>query len=200
MRAIPVRATASGVVTQFNAVLGSRADPEMVLYEIADLSKVWFVASVHERDLSAIRVGTSVRVALSDGPEAALPGQVDLVEPLVEEATRTARVRIVVPNRDGALRPGQYGEVELELPATEGLFVPRDAVIQTGEHAYVFVATSAERFEPRSVRTGLARDGRVQLLSGVAAGERVVTRGSFMLDSESRLQTSLGAAPAAKPP
>jgi hypothetical protein len=74
--------------------------------------------------------------------------------------------------------------------------VPRDAVIRTGEHEYVYVATSAERFEPRVVRTGLSREGRVQVLSGVAEGDRVVTRGSFMLDSESRLQASLAAAPA----
>jgi Cu(I)/Ag(I) efflux system membrane fusion protein len=199
IRAIAVRAPAAGFVTRFNAVLGSRADPEMVLYEIADLSSVWVVASVHESDLNAIRAGMTARFTATNSEAAPLNGRVDLVEPLLAESTRTTRVRLVVPNRDGRLRPGQYGEVEFELPASPGLFVPRDAVIRTGEHEYVYVATSAERFEPRLVRTGLSRDGRIQLLSGAAEGDRVVTRGSFMLDSESRLQASLGATPAATP-
>jgi membrane fusion protein, copper/silver efflux system len=197
IRAIPVRAPAGGYVTRFNAVLGSRAEPEMVLYEIADLSSLWVIASVPERDLGAIRSGTPARFSSSSSPEP-LSGRVDLVEPSLEESTRTSRVRLVIQNKSGQLRPGQFGEVEFELPASAGLFVPRDAVIRTGEHEYVYVAVSAERFEPRLVKIGLAREGRLQIVSGVEEGERVVTRGSFMVDSESRLQASLAAAPAPK--
>ena len=120
----------------------------------------------------------------------------DLIEPLLEESTHHAGARLVVPNRDGRLRPGQFGEVEFELPRLARALPPRDAVIRTGEHEYVYVATSADRFEPRVVRTGLAR-GRVQVLSGVAEGDRVVTRGSFMFDSESRLQGVSGRSPGA---
>lgn len=196
IRAVAVRAPAAGYVTKFNAVLGSRAEPESVLYEVADLSSVWIIASVHERDLNAMSVGMTARFTTTNTQAEPLNGRVDLIEPLLEESTRTTRVRLVVPNRDGRLRPGQFGEVGFELPASAGLFVPRDAVIRTGEHEYVYVATGADRFEPRLVRSGLSREGRVQLLSGVSAGDRVVTRGSFMLDSESRLQASLAAAPA----
>ncbi len=196
IRAIAVRAPAGGYVTRFNAVLGSRAEPEMVLYEIADLSSVWIIAGVHERDLQAMHVGMNARFTATNNRTEPLSGRVDLIEPILEESTRTARVRLVVPNPDGHLRPGQFGEVEFELPASQGLFVPRDAVIRTGEHEYVYVATGAERFEPRLVRAGLSREGRIQILSGVSKGDRVVTRGSFMLDSESRLQASLAAAPA----
>jgi Cu(I)/Ag(I) efflux system membrane fusion protein len=196
IRAVAVRAPAAGYVTRFNAVLGSRAEPETVLYEIADLSRVWVIASVHERDVNAVRVGRTARFTTTNGQAEPLRGRVDLIEPFLEESTRTTRVRLVVPNRDGRLRPGQFGEVEFELQALPGLFVPADAVIRTGEHEYVYVATSADSFEPRLVRTGLSREGRVQLHSGVAEGDRVVTRGSFMLDSESRLQASLAAAPA----
>jgi Cu(I)/Ag(I) efflux system membrane fusion protein len=203
MRTIPVRATASGFVTRFNAILGSRADPEMVLYEIADLSTVWVIASVHERDVASLKVGAPARFKQS-GSEEALTGKVDLIEPMLEESTRTTRVRVSFPNKDGTLRPGQFGEVEFELPASDGLFVASDAVIRTGEHEYIYVATAPDRFEPRSVRTGITREGRVQVLSGVAAGDKIVTRGSFMLDSESRLQASLAAvatpAPSASPP
>lgn len=195
MRAVPVRATSSGYITRFNAVLGSRADPEMTLYEITDLSQVWIVASVHEQDVISLRRGSPVRFRLSGNVTTTRSARIDLIEPLVEEATRTTRVRLVIPNREGTLRPGQFGEVEFDLPTTDGVFVPRDAVIRTGEHNYVYVATGADRFEPRSVRTGMVREGRVQILSGVAEGDRIVTRGSFMLDSESRLQASLAATP-----
>ncbi|HSC86461.1 MAG TPA: efflux RND transporter periplasmic adaptor subunit, partial [Polyangiaceae bacterium] len=200
IRALPIRAPAAGVVTRFNALLGSRADPEMVLYEIADLSKVWVIASVHERDVSSMRVGMEVRFTSANSTQEALTGKVDLIEPILEESTRTARVRIVLANADGNLRPGQFGEVEFELSGSLGLSVPRDAVIRTGEHEYVYLATGTDRFEPRLVRTGLSREGRVQVLSGLAEGDRVVTRGSFMLDSESRLKASLAASSSAAPP
>jgi len=195
IRAVAVRAPAGGFVTRFSAVLGSRADPEMVLYEIADLSSVWVIASVHERDVRTLRAGTVARFIAAGGEREPLTGKIDLIEPALDELTRTTGVRLVLPNRDGQLRPGQFGEVEFELPAVSGLLVPRDAVIRTGEHEYVYVATGTDRFEPRNVTTGLAREGRVQVLSGLSAGDRVVTRGGFMLDSESRLQASLAAAP-----
>lgn len=195
MRVIAVRAPSTGYVTRFNAVLGSRADPDTVLYEIADLSTLWVIASVHERDLAALSVGSIARFFVAGAARDPVTGKVDLVEPALDEATRSARVRIVLSNRDAKLRPGQFGEVELELPALHGLFVPRDAVIRTGEHEYVFVASGPDRFEPRSVRTGIARNDRVQVLEGIAPGERVVTRGTFMLDSESRLQASLASTP-----
>lgn len=198
IRAVAVRAPASGYVTRYAAVLGTRADPSMVLYEIADLSSVWVVASVHERDVASVRAGAPARFTLSGARGEAMTARIHLVEPSLDEATRTARVRLVLPNKDGQLRPGQFGEVELELPAEEGLFVPRDAVIRTGEHEYVYLDTGGDRLVPRLVRTGLARDGQVLVLEGVAEGDEVVTRGSFMLDSESRLQASLAGAPAAE--
>jgi membrane fusion protein, copper/silver efflux system len=200
IRALPVRAPSAGYVTRFSAVLGFRADPETVLYELADLSTVWVVASVHERDIANIRVGSKVRFTVAGQAAAPVEARVELVEPQVEESTRTSRVRIAVKNRKFLFRPGQFGEVEFALPATQGLFVPRDAVIHTGEHQYVYVLTGNDSFEPRIIRDGVEVDARTQVLEGLVAGERVVTRGSFMLDSESRLQASLAAAPGAPAP
>ncbi len=197
MRALPVRAPSPGYVTRFNAVLGSRADPETVLYELADLSTVWVVASVHERDVGNLRVGMTAHFVITGQQITPIEARVELVEPLLEESTRTSRVRLAVRNRDFLLRPGQFGEVTFDLPAAEGLFVPREAVIHTGEHEYVYVATGNEKFEPRVVRTGTEVDARIQIIEGLSAGERVVTRGSFMLDSESRLKASLTATPKA---
>lgn len=195
IRAIAIRSPTSGYVTRFNAVLGSRAEPEVALYEIADLSDVWVIASVFEQDVTTLTVGTTARFIATKNYAEPLNGRVDLIEPIVDESTRTTRIRLVVPNRGGHLRPGEFGEVLFDLPISTGLFIPRDAVIHTGEEEYVYVATSIDRFEPRLIRTGFSRNERIQVLAGVSEGERVVTRGSFMLDSESRLQTSLAAAP-----
>jgi Cu(I)/Ag(I) efflux system membrane fusion protein len=196
MRAIPVRAPISGHVTSFNAVLGLHASPETTLYEIADLSRVWVIASVHERDLPHVRTGMPARFASSSRPNDPVAARVELVEPEVSEATRTARVRLTIQNAKFELRPGQYGDVTFELPESTALVVPKDAVIHTGTHAYVFVDVGAGRFEPRTVRAGTQAGDRVQVLEGLAEGDRVVARGSFMLDSESRLQASLAAVPA----
>ncbi len=184
-------------MTRFNAVLGFRADPETVLYELADLSTVWVVASVHERDIGSVRPGTTAHFSVTGQSTAPIEARVELVEPQLDENTRTSRVRLTVKNRNFLLRPGQFGEVSFDLPASQGLFVPRDAVIYTGEHQYVYVVHGSERFEPRIVRTGTEVEARIQVAEGLAAGDRVVTRGSFMLDSESRLQASLAATPGA---
>jgi membrane fusion protein, copper/silver efflux system len=197
IRALPVRAPSSGYVTRFNAVLGFRADPETVLYELADLSTVWVVASVHERDVESVRAGTTAHFAVTGQSTAPIVAQVELVEPRLDESTRTSRVRLALKNRNFLMRPGQFGEVTFNLPAAEGLFVPRDAVVHTGEHQYVYVVSGADRFEPRIVRTGTEVDAKIHVIDGLTAGDRVVTRGSFMLDSESRLQASLAAAPTA---
>lgn len=199
-RSLPVRAPSSGYVTRFNAVLGFRADPETVLYELADLSTVWVIASVHERDIANIRAGSAVYFTAAGSAATRVEARVELVEPLLDESTRTSRVRILLKNKKFAFRPGQYGEVEFSLPAAKGLFVPRDAVIHTGENEYVYVVNGNDRFEPRSIRSGIEFAARTQILEGLAAGERVVTRGSFMLDSESRLQASLAAGPTASAP
>jgi Cu(I)/Ag(I) efflux system membrane fusion protein len=195
MRAIPVRAPISGHVTRFNAVLGLHASPDTTLYEIADLTRVWVIASVRERDLPNVRAGMTARFASSSQPNNGVVARVDLVEPEVSETTRTARVRLTIQNSKFELRPGQYGDVTFELPESTALLVPRDAVIHTGEHAYVFVDVGSGRFEPRTVRVGTQAGERVQILDGLSEGDRVVSRGSFMLDSESRLQASLAAAP-----
>ncbi len=191
LRAIPVRAPSSGYVTRFNAVLGSRADPETILYELADLSTVWVIASVHERDLVNIRTGMKAKFAVTGQSAASVEVRVELIEPALDEATRTSRVRLTLNNKAYTLRPGQFGEVSFELPTATGLFVPAGAVIHTGELQYLYVASDSERFEPRAVHTGLEANGQIQILDGAHAGERVVTRGSFMLDSESRLNASL---------
>jgi Cu(I)/Ag(I) efflux system membrane fusion protein len=196
-RTVAVRAPSSGVVTKFYAVLGTRAMPESPLYEIADLSRVWVVASLHERDLPYVRAGMTAEFTPHGRPNDVRTAKVALVEPDVSTATRTTRARLVLENKDYELRPGQYGEVSFALPETKSLVVPRDALVDTGTAQYVFVASGDGRFEPRSVRVGEAIDDRLQITDGLKEGENVVTRGGFLIDSESRLRASLQASPAA---
>lgn len=193
IRATPLRAPRAGHVLQRGAVLGVYAMPETVLYEIADLSRVWVVASISEGDLASARAATRVTFRLMGATSAseAVEARIALVEPLVDESTRTARVRLVLDNARGELRPGQLGDVLFELGSATALLVPRDAVMDTGEHRYVFVDRGDGAFAPRAVRTGALIEHRWELLEGVAEGERVVTRGAFLLDAESRLSAAL---------
>ena len=196
-RAVPVRAPIDGYVTRYGAILGQYVTPETVLYELADLSRVWIIASLAERDLARVRRGTAALFAAAGADSPPLAARVELVEPSVGAETRTARVRLAVANPALRLRPGQYGDVTFALPGALALVVPRDAVTDTGTARYAFVATGEGRFEPRRVRTGALVGDDLEVTAGLREGERVVARGGFMLDSESRLQSALGAGPAA---
>ncbi|TAK30815.1 MAG: efflux RND transporter periplasmic adaptor subunit [Myxococcaceae bacterium] len=197
MRAVPIRAPIGGYVTRYAAVLGQYATPDMTLYELSDLSRVWIVASLYERDLARVRRGMTAQFVAAGESGPAVEARVDLIEPSVGADTRTARARLSVANPTMRLRPGQYGDVTFSLPSTASLVVPRDAVADTGVAQYVFVDRGGGRFEPRRVRTGVLAGEDLEVTDGLREGERVVTRGSFMVDSESRLQAALAASPVA---
>jgi Cu(I)/Ag(I) efflux system membrane fusion protein len=198
MREVPVRAPISGTITRRSAVLGQYAMPETVLYELTDLGRVWVMAHVPDDLLARVRVGQSARFVASDDTGAApREARVRWIEPTVSPVTRSGRVRFALDNPGHALRPGQRGEVRLTLPggaATAGaLRVPRDAVIDTGDARYVFVDLGEGRFAPRAVRLGRRVEESFLVLEGLRVGERVVARGAFMLDAESRLRGALAA-------
>ncbi|MBI3203484.1 MAG: efflux RND transporter periplasmic adaptor subunit [Myxococcales bacterium] len=190
-RTVGIGAPISGFVTQKNVVLGSYVAPETVLYEIVDLSKVYVVASVFQRELGLVQVGSEGKFS-APGLAAPVVAKVDLIYPRVDAEARTTRVRFSVKNPDMGLRPGQYGWVELSQAARTVVAVPRDALIDTGLERYVFVQESPGRFAPRTVEVGveLGTD-RVELTAGVRPGESVVSGATFLLDSESRLKASL---------
>ncbi len=193
LRAVPVRAPAGATVVRNAAVQGAYATPDAALYELADLSRVWVVASVWERDLARVRRGATARFVPGGGGPA-VTARVLLVEPAVAADSRAARVRMEAPNPARALRPGMYGEAYFEGVSDGGvarLELPRDAVIDTGAARYVFVQTGEGTFEPRTVRLGALFEDRWEVLDGVLEGERVVSRGTFMVDSESRLRAAL---------
>ncbi len=198
MREVPVRAPISGTITRRGAVQGQYATPETVLYEITDLSRVWVMAHVPDDVLARVRVGMEGRFLRADEDPSGPPRivRVRWIEPAVSAVTRSGRVRFELSNPGQSLRPGQRGEVRLALPERDagvgpGVRVPRDAVIDTGLSRYVFVDLGGGRFAPRAVRLGRRVDESYEVLAGLRAGERVVARGAFMLDAESRLRAAL---------
>jgi Cu(I)/Ag(I) efflux system membrane fusion protein len=191
MRVVSTFSPASGYVTKKNVVLGSYVTPELALYEIVDLSKVYVVADVSQRDIRALRIGTVGRFVPSQDASTAITAKVDLVYPEVSAEARTTRVRMQVGNSSLSLLPGQYGYVDFVLEPAKVVVVPRDAVVDTGRATYVFVDDGGGRYTPRVVTLGKELDDGFQVVAGVQPGERVVSSGTFLVDSESRLQASL---------
>lgn len=189
--AMPIRSPVGGYVAKKGALPGLYVQPGTELFQIADLSTVWVVADVYESDMSRIQVGQDGRLLLGAYPGEAFTGRVQFIYPAVNPESRTLQARMEFKNPGLRLRPGMYGDVVIELASAEGLAVPTDAVVDTGELQYVFLVRGGGRFEPRVVRLGARGDGLVQLLEGVSAGDVVVTTANFLVDSESRLRAAV---------
>lgn len=190
-RLVTLVAPRSGVVVNRGISVGTAVDPSTPLLTIADLARVWVLAEVPEAGIAAIRVGSTARLEFPASGRDPFTARVDFLYPTLTERTRTLRVRFSVGNPRGTLRPGLYGNAIFELPGTATLTVPRDAVVDTGRQQHVFVSTG-DRFEPRPVTLGVQLADRIEILSGLTAGERIVSAGVFLLDSESRLRATGG--------
>ncbi len=201
-RRIAIVATADGVVTDKAVQEGMRVDAGEALYKTADLSDVWLIAQVQEQDLGAIQPGQQAHATFVAFPGRTFEGKVDFVYPSLSAETRTARVRIVVPNPDSALRAAMYANVEIDGSAggEPVLSVPNSAVLDNGTRQVVLVARGEGRFEPRSVQLGIHGDDWVQVLNGVKPGDHVVVGANFLIDAESNLRSALqGFTDGAKP-
>jgi RND family efflux transporter MFP subunit len=178
----------SGFVMERNAYPSQRVTPETVLYTVADLSTVWVIADVFEYEAVNIRLNQPASLTLTYLPGRTFHGRVSYILPQVDPATRTLKVRIEVANPGYALKPDMYGEVEFQTGGARRLVVPQSAVLNSGDHQTVFVDRGNGSFEPRAVKIGEQMDDRIEILSGLKAGERIVTSGNFLMDSESRLK------------
>ncbi|MDR3734261.1 MAG: efflux RND transporter periplasmic adaptor subunit [Acidobacteriaceae bacterium] len=180
---------------------GLRFERQAELYTIGDLSHVWIIAEVFGRDAKTFRPGTAARVTLPETGES-FRATVSNVLPEVDPVTRTLRVRLEVDNPGFKLRPNMYVSVDLPITLPAGLSVPEDAILDSGLSKRVFVQASEGQFESRRVEVGWQLGDRVQILKGLRAGDLVVSSGTFLVDSESRLQladTSGGSMNAASP-
>lgn len=190
-RTVNVRAPAAGHITRRSAIQGLYVTPGAELFQIADLSRVWVLADVYESEIGRVKVGQRAVFETSAWPGERFAGRVGFVYPAVNTGTRTLQARLELRNPGLRLRPGLYGEVSLDMGAREAVTVPREALVDTGDVQYVFVAMERGRFEPRRVRVGWSGTDRVAILEGVAEGERVVTTAGFLVDSESRLRAAI---------
>ncbi|MGA2771145.1 MAG: efflux RND transporter periplasmic adaptor subunit [Bryobacteraceae bacterium] len=178
----------SGFVMERNAFPSQRVTPDTVLYTVADLSTVWVIADVFEYEAVNIHLNQPAALTLAYLPGRAFHGRVSYILPQVDPATRTLKVRIEFANPGYALKPDMYGEVEFQTGGARKLVVPQSAVLNSGDHQTVFVDRGNGYFEPRAVRIGEQMDGRIEILGGLKAGERIVVSGNFLMDSESRLK------------
>lgn len=181
------------VVDKANVYKGSSVMSGQLVLRLADRSTMWVEARVPEGSLGRLRVGQRATIAVDGarGPE--ITGDVVFIHPDLDEMTRTAIVRVAVPNPGGTLRAGMFAVAAIDAGSgTEVTVVPREAVIDSGASQVVFVSTGRGRYEPRRVRTGDSGEGGlVEIVSGVEPGESVVASGQFLLDSESRLREAI---------
>lgn len=187
------RAPADGIVVEKMAVAGQMMKPGERIYRLADLSSVWIHAQIYENDLAVVRPGQSATVRATFGRARDLTGEVALILPQISEQTRTATARFALPNAEGDLRPGMFVDVRFSVQLSDSaVLVPETAVLRSGERNTVFIARDGGSFEPREIKLGArSQDGRYEVIEGLADGERVVTSGQFMLDSESQLREAI---------
>jgi Cu(I)/Ag(I) efflux system membrane fusion protein len=172
-------------------VEGIRIGPADTPFELTDLGSVWGVADVYEPELAQVKVGMPAELTLGSFPDRTFHGRVAFIDPQVDPKSRTVKVRVTLPNPRGELKPEMFGEMVLQSRARQGLVIPVDAVLDSGVRKVVFVALGDGRFSPREVETGTSTGDTVEIRSGLKAGEAVVTRANFLVDSESRLRAAL---------
>lgn len=192
-KTLRILAPMDGFVLEKMVVQGQMVDPGMKIYRLADLGLVWVQAQIYEQDLAYVKLGQEATVTLSYLPDREFRGRVTYIYPNVDEKTRTARVRMEFHNPGYFLKPGMFATVQVasELEPSV-LLVPDMAILRSGEKNTVFVALEEGKFEPRTITLGpQAENGMYQVISGLKDGERIVTSGQFMLDSESQLREAI---------
>jgi membrane fusion protein, copper/silver efflux system len=192
-RTLTVTAPASGIVAEKKAIKGQMVEPGMTLYRLADLATVWVQAQVYEHDLPDVKEGQEAEMTLTYLPGRKVPGRVTYVYPTLDEKTRTGKVRMEFPNPSLEMKPGMFASVAVKAELSPAaLLVPDTAILRSGETNTVFIALDGGRFEPRIVTIGARGEGGVyEALTGLREGDRVVTSGQFMLDSESQLKEAI---------
>ncbi len=192
-KTLTVAAPIDGYVMEKTVVQGQMVEPGMKLYELVNHDTVWVLAKIYEQDLPLLRLGQEALVAVTSLPGAQFRGRVAFIYPTLDEKTRAATVRAEFHNPGHLLKPGMYATVQINAEVqASALLVPDSAVLRSGARNTVFVALGGGKFDPRTAVLGAEADGGMyQVISGLNEGERVVTSGQFMLDSESQLREAI---------
>ena len=191
-RELEIDSPASGFIVERTARPNMYVQPGAKLYSIADLSTVWVYAQVFQNDLSRVRVGIPAEITVDSYPGQTFPGQVSFIWPQLDETTRTAKVRLEIPNPDLKLSLGMFVNIRLDVPMGRQLVTPASGVFQTGTRQIAFVEKGQGHFVPREIEAGARAGDDVVVSKGLRPGERIVTSANFLIDSESQLQAALG--------
>jgi membrane fusion protein, copper/silver efflux system len=183
----------SGFVLEKSAYKGMNVMPGMALFKLADLSVVWLYADIYEYELPFIRLGQQASIQLSYTPGETFTGKAIYIYPSLNPETRTAKVRFEIPNSHERLKPEMYANVEIKVRLGQKLAVPEGAIIDTGIRQLAIIDKGNGYFEPREVKVGAKVDNYYEVISGLKAGERVVTSANFLIDSESKFKEAVGA-------
>ncbi|WP_094604297.1 Cation efflux system protein CusB [Sporomusa silvacetica DSM 10669] len=176
-----------GTVLEKQVLPGAFIMPGDKLYSLSDLSTVWLYADIYEKDIAGIKPGQPVMVNSGAYPGETFTGQVTFINPVLDDATRTVKVRVEMANPSGKLKPNMFVNANVQIPLGDSLVIPESSILDTGSRKIVFVAQSEDTFVKREVVTGQYADGYVQILSGLQPGETVVTAATFLIDSQTKL-------------
>jgi Cu(I)/Ag(I) efflux system membrane fusion protein/cobalt-zinc-cadmium efflux system membrane fusion protein len=192
-RELEVDSPVTGYIIDRKAFPNMYVQPGMKLYSVADLSTVWVHAQVFQSDIGRVKVGDPASITVDSYPGKTFPARVRFIWPEVDMATRTAKVRLEIPNPDLKLSLGMFANVHLSVPLGRQLVIPASGVYRSGTRQIAFVDHGDGYFEPRDIETGARAGDDFIVLKGLKAGERIATSANFLLDSESQLQAAMGA-------
>lgn len=176
-----------GTVLEKQLLPGAYIMPGDRLYSLSDLSTVWLYADIYEKDIAGITVGQPVMVSSGAYPGETFTGQVTFINPVLDDPTRTVKVRVEMANPTGKLKPNMFVNANVQIPLGESLVIPESSLLDTGSRKIVFVAQGEDTFVKREVVTGQQADGYIQILSGLQSGDTVVTAATFLIDSQTKL-------------
>jgi Cu(I)/Ag(I) efflux system membrane fusion protein len=179
-----------GTVIEKKIREGMYVNEGTLLFDIADFSTLWNISEVYESDIAAIHVGSPVKIRLRAYPGKEFDGKVTFISPVVDAQSRTIKVRSELANTSGLLKPQMYGETVHHVSLGTGLFIPADAVINTGKRMVAWVKTSDGMFEARDIALGDKCGNGYKIISGLQEGDEVAVTGGFLIDSESQLKTT----------
>ena len=190
-RTLTIFSPRSGFIIDKNVLLGQKIMAGENLYKIADLSKVWIYGEIYEYELPFIHKNQEAQISLVYYPGESFTGKISYIYPYLNPETRTNRIRIEVDNPDFKLKPEMYANLTIHIMHESRLTIPVDAVLDSGERKIVFVDKGDGYLEPREVKVGVRGEDSLEIIEGVALGERVVTSANFLIDSESSLKAAL---------
>ncbi len=178
----------TGIVTKKYVHVGHWAMAGEDIYDVADMSSVWVIANIYESDMQYMKAGQTVDIISNAYPDEIMRAKINFINPVFNPESRTLEVRIDVANKDMKLKPDMYLKIKVNTYESQSLAVPKNSVIRTGEHNYVYIEKEKGIYEPREVQIGYEQEGYYSVTSGLNEGDLVVTSGGFLIDSETQIQ------------